>query len=100
MDVCVRTCSTRHLRICVRALALSFAPVVSSCGSGLNHGLIHEWIRVLTSDAETMGKFYETWAFVRFSDDALPQMTAALQPLAQYKYTLSLDYEISRWDLH
>jgi len=68
--------------------------------SGLNNGLIHEWIRVLTSDGETMGKFYETWAFVRHSEDALPQMTSALQPLAQYKYTLSLDYEISRWDLH
>lgn len=68
--------------------------------SGLNHGLLHEWIAVLTADAETMGKFYETWAFVRSSEQALPQMMEAIRPLASHKYTLSLDYETSRWDLH
>jgi hypothetical protein len=68
--------------------------------SGLNNGLLHEWIAVLTADAETMNKFYETWAFVRSSEQALPQMMEAIRPLASHKYTLSLDYETSRWDLH
>eukprot|EP00967_Tisochrysis_lutea_P136842 scaffold244680_cov31-Tisochrysis_lutea.AAC.1 len=68
--------------------------------SGLNNGLLHEWVAVLTADAETMSKFYESWAFVRSSEQALPQMMDAIRPLADYKYTLSLDYETSRWDLH
>ena len=67
---------------------------------GLNNGLLHEWVVVLTTDEETMNKFYETWAFVRASENALPQMTNTLRPLSNHKYTLSLDYEISRWDLH
>ena len=46
------------------------------------------------------GKFYEAWAFVRSSEQALPQMVHALKPLSAHKYTLSLDYEITRWDLH
>ena len=68
--------------------------------SGLNHGLLHDWIGVLTADAETMHKFYETWAFVRSSEPALPQMMDAVRPLAGHKFALSLDYETSRWDLH
>ena len=67
---------------------------------GLNKGQLHEWLRVLTADGETMGKFYESWAFVRSSEQALPQMVTALRPLASHQYTLSLDYEITRWDLH
>ena len=31
---------------------------------GLNHRHLGEWVRVLTDDSETMGKFYESWAFV------------------------------------
>jgi len=54
-------------------------------------------MRVLTADDETMSKFYESWAFVRSSDQALPQMVSALRPLSVHKYTLSLDYEITRW---
>ena len=67
---------------------------------GLNHAMLHEWIGVLTLDEETMAKFYEPWAFVRSSEAAVPQMTQSLRPLVAYKYTLSLDYETSRWDLH
>ena len=67
---------------------------------GLNHAQLHDWIAVLTADPETMGKFYEAWAYVRSSEQALPQMMEALRPLAGYKFALSLDYETSRWDLH
>jgi len=61
--------------------------------SALNCGLLHDWIGVLTTDAETMSKFYETWAFVRSSEAALPQMMDAVRPLADHKFALSLDYE-------
>ncbi|EOD09565.1 hypothetical protein EMIHUDRAFT_448407 [Emiliania huxleyi CCMP1516] len=67
---------------------------------GLNHAQLHDWVAVLTTDPETMGKFYEAWAYVRSSEQALPQMMEALRPLAGYKFALSLDYETSRWDLH
>jgi len=67
---------------------------------GLNHRALHEWVRVLTIDVETMGKFYEAWAFVNSSADALPQLMLSLQPLASHVYRLSLDYELNRWDLH
>ena len=40
---------------------------------GLNHRMLHEWVRVLTLDRETMAKFYEAWAFVNASAEALPQ---------------------------
>lgn len=66
---------------------------------GLNHGLLHDWVRVLTDDEETMNKFYEAWAFVRATEGALTQIMEALQPLGTYKYSLSLDYELTRWDL-
>jgi len=67
---------------------------------GLNHQLLHEWVHVLTVDKETMAKFYEGWAFVNSSTDALPQLMQSLQPLGQHRYILSLDYELNRWDLH
>ena len=67
---------------------------------GLNHRLLHEWVRVLTVDKETMGKFYEAWAFVHASAEALPQLMESLQPLGSHVFDLSLDYELSRWDLH
>ena len=67
---------------------------------GLNHRMLHEWVRVLTLDRETMAKFYEAWAFVNASAEALPQLMHTLQPLATHRYTLSLDYELNRWDLH
>ena len=67
---------------------------------GLNVRLLHEWIRVLTVDKETMAKFYESWAFVNSSSEALPQLTHTLQPLGSHVYALSLDYEPNRWDLH
>ena len=67
---------------------------------GLNHKLLHEWVRVLTIDKETMGKFYEAWAFVNSSSDALPQLMDTLRPLGSHVYSLSLDYELNRWDLH
>ena len=66
---------------------------------GLNNGLLHEWVRVLTEDEETMTKFYEAWAFVRATEGALTQIMDTLQPLGSYKYSLSLDYELTRWDL-
>ena len=66
---------------------------------GLNNGLLHEWVRVLTADDETMTKFYEAWAFVRATEGALTQIMDTLQPLGTYKYSLSLDYELTRWDL-
>ena len=66
---------------------------------GLNNGLLHEWVRVLTADEETMTKFYEAWAFVRATEGALTQIMETLQPLGTYKYSLSLDYELTRWDL-
>lgn len=67
---------------------------------GLNDLLLHEWVRVLTVDKETMIKFYENWAFVNTSAEALPQLIDALQPLSTHVYDLSLDYELTRWDLH
>ena len=67
---------------------------------GLNHRLLHEWIRVLTVDKDTMTKFYEAWAFVNASADAVPQLMEALQPLGTHAYELSLDFELARWDLH
>ena len=33
-------------------------------------------------------------------ESALKQMADTLTPLSGYKYTLSLDYELSRWDIH
>ena len=68
--------------------------------SGLNNRLLHEWVRVLTIDKETMVKFYESWAFVNSSAEALPQLMASLQPLSNHEYSLSLDYELSKWDIH
>mmetsp|Transcript_47068 Transcript_47068/g.100480 ORF Transcript_47068/g.100480 Transcript_47068/m.100480 type:complete len:172 (-) Transcript_47068:573-1088(-) len=69
--------------------------------SGLNAGMMHEWIGVMTSDEETMNKFYEAWAYVRVRDHAaLPEMMAALKPLAVFSFSLSLDYETKSWDLH
>jgi len=69
--------------------------------SGLNAGLMHEWIGVMTADEETMNKFYEVWAYVRVRDHAaLPEMMAAIKPLSAFRFSLSLDYETSRWDLH
>ena len=56
--------------------------------------------QVLVVDKETMSKFYETWAFVNASADALPQLMATVEPLGNHQYTLSLDYELNRWDLH
>ena len=67
---------------------------------GLNHRLLHEWVRVLTVDKETMAKFYESWAFVNSSAEALPQLMEALRPLGDQSYELSLDFELARWDLH
>ena len=67
---------------------------------GLNHRQLHEWMQVLTMDKDVMAKFYEPWAFVHSNSEALPQMAGAMQPLSIYTYTLSLDYELSRWDLH
>ena len=67
---------------------------------GLNHRLLHEWVRVLTVDKETMAKFYEQWAFVNSSPESLPQLMDSLRPLGSHVYELSLDYELSRWDLH
>lgn len=57
-------------------------------------------MQVLTKDKEVMGKFYESWAFVHSSTDALPRMVSVIQPLSQHPFTLSLDFEINRWDLH
>ena len=51
-------------------------------------------------DKEVMAKFYEPWAFVHANAEALPQMVGVMQPLGIYSYQLSLDYELSRWDLH
>lgn len=45
---------------------------------GLNNRALHEWVRVLTVDKDTMTKFYEQWAFVNSSADALPQVRARL----------------------
>ena len=56
--------------------------------------------QVLTMDKEVMAKFYEPWAFVHANAEALPQMVGVMQPLGIYSYQLSLDYELSRWDLH
>ena len=28
------------------------------------------------------------------------QMMSVMQPLGKYTYTLSLDYELAKWDLH
>jgi len=67
---------------------------------GLNDRLLHEWVRVLTVDKETMAKFYEAWAYVNSSSEALPQLSESLAPLSTYAYALSLDYELNRWDLH
>ena len=68
--------------------------------SGLNNRLLHEWVRVLTVDKDTMVKFYEGWAFVNSSAEAVPQLMASLNPLSNHVYRLSLDYELSKWDLH
>lgn len=90
---------------------------------GLNDGLLHEWISVLTSDEATMAKFYEAWAYVRASEvsanqccpphphpdfrsppvaavQGAPSMVmTTLEPLKALPFHLSLDYEITRWDL-
>lgn len=67
----------------------------------LNAGLLHDWVKLLTVDKDTMTKFYESWAFVNSKDEtALKQMMDTLVPLSGYKYTLSLDYELNRWDIH
>ena len=66
----------------------------------MNNQLLHEWIHVLASNADTMIKFYEAWAFVRSSTDGLVQLMGMVQSLRTYKFTLSLDHEINRWDLH
>ena len=67
----------------------------------LNHRSLHQWVRILTNDSETMLKFYETWAFINTKDPpALPQLMEALCPLSDHRYKLSLDYELNRWDLH
>ena len=58
----------------------------------------HVQVRVLTEDDETTTKFYEAWAFV-ITEGALTQIMDMLQPLGAYKYSLSLDYELTRWDL-
>jgi hypothetical protein len=69
-----------------------------SCG--LNHRMLHEWIAVLTVDKGTMSKFYEGWAFVNSSPEALPELMDSIKPLSAWSYELSLDYELNRWDLH
>ena len=43
-----------------------------------------------------MTKFYEAWAFVRATEGALTQIMDTLRPLGTYKYSLSLDYELTR----
>ena len=48
--------------------------------SGLNSSLLHEWVRVLTADADTMSKFYEAWAFVRQKGDGEHAQVRASQP--------------------
>jgi len=67
---------------------------------GLNCRALHDWVQVLTLDKETMAKFYEAWAFVNSSADALPQLVETLAPLSGQRYSLSLDYELKSWDLH
>ena len=67
---------------------------------GLNHRMLHEWIKVLTVDKEVMSRFYQNWAFVNSSPEALPQLMDTLKPLSTHMYALSLDYELNRWDLH
>jgi hypothetical protein len=67
---------------------------------GLNHRMLHEWIAVLTVDKGTMSKFYEGWAFVNSSPEALPELMGSIKPLSARSYELSLDYELNRWDLH
>ena len=67
---------------------------------GLNCRALHDWVQVLTLDKETMAKFYEAWAFVNSSADALPQLVDTLAPLSGQRYSLSLDYELKSWDLH
>ena len=95
---------------------------------GLNHRHLGEWVRVLTDDSETMGKFYESWAFVlkkevgavrhvtrtppavatthrsAHSPSAPPplqlkQMIDYLQPLGGFAFALSLDFELTKWSL-
>ena len=105
---------------------------------GLNHRHLGEWVRVLTDDSETMGKFYESWAFVLKKEvgaarlppppsppsappplpppyrspltthrsppttlqvGALKQMIDYLQPLGGFAFALSLDFELTKWDL-
>ena len=67
---------------------------------GLNARLLNEWMAVLTVDRETMAKFYEPWAFIQEKTDSLPQLMTTLTPLGTHKYSLSLDYELEKWDLH
>jgi len=66
---------------------------------GLNDHLLHEWIALLTRDEPTMQKFYETWAYVRASESALSMVMSTIEPLKSLPFLLSLDYEITRWDL-
>ena len=98
---------------------------------GLNHRHLGEWVRVLTDDSETMGKFYESWAFVLKKEVGavrhvtrthhhapspplttphthrlplllplqLKQMIDYLQPLGGFAFALSLDFELTKWDL-
>lgn len=61
--------------------------------SALNAQALHEWMRLLTSDDETMSKFFENRAFVNSSADAVTHLVAALQPLSELTFQLSLDYE-------
>ena len=65
---------------------------------GLNHAQLHDWIAVLTADPATICMFYDAWAYMRSSEQALSQMLEALRPLAGYKFALSMDYETWRWD--
>lgn len=57
-------------------------------------------LQVLTSDKEVMTRFYEPWASIRSRDDMLPLIVNVMQPLSRYPYQLSLDYELTKWDLH
>jgi len=68
--------------------------------AGLNNQQMPEWMEVLTTDKDVVAKFYESWAYIQSNTDALPKIKAAVRPLCDYPFKLSIDYEISRWDLH
>ena len=63
---------------------------------GLNNRVLHEWVRILTVDKDTMVKFYESWALVNSNAEALPQLMTSLQPLADQTYELSIDFELGK----